>query len=64
MTDSEIEIENITQTVEKNINLPHSESFYKKIYNTVTKDPSTAISSICVLFILVVLTLIIYKFFY
>ena len=63
MTDSEIEIDNITKTTEQKVNLPLSESFYKKIYNTVTKDPSTAISSICVLFILIVLTLIIYEFF-
>jgi hypothetical protein len=61
MTDSEVDI--VVNEPQQNPVLPLSPSFYRKIYNNIIKDPFSAISSICVLFILIILSLLLYKFF-
>lgn len=64
MTDSDFQIISKQEEIlNKNIALPVSPSFTEKIYKSVVNNPFSAISSICVLFILVILTFILYKFF-
>lgn len=41
------------------VNLPHSKTFYERIYEMATKSPGATISSICALFITVTLAIVI-----
>ncbi len=37
------------------VNLPHSKTFYERIYEMATKSPGATVSSICALFITIIL---------
>ena len=63
MTDSDFQIVSKQEEIlNKSSVLPVSPSFSEKIYRSVLNNPFSAISSICVLFILLILTFIFYKF--
>lgn len=50
MTDrASLEVENAS------VNLPHSKTFYERIYEMATKSPGATVSSICALFITIIL---------
>ena len=54
MTDREaMDIEN------SSVNLPKSKSFYERIYELASKSPGAAISSICALFITIILAILV-----
>lgn len=41
------------------VNLPHSKTFYERIYEMAAKSPGATISSICALFITIILAIVV-----